>query len=376
MSDTTFRPPIPEKSPPATAEDDPWFEEASDGETHPMNPAARALVGDTPAPLVTWLVEEDRAVAEGALRIGLPADARFSMAPSQWWWLRPRSRRADGSRRINCIDVTARRAAEASGRRGAIDRVLSALDDLSDAFVIYDNSGHLIVCNRRFRDLYGYSEEEARPGVHFRQLGQIDIERGNVQVPPGMDPSTYLDRKAQYRRELKGTFQVRLKDGRWLETRDRRTADGGFVSIQADITDRRRAEDALVQAKERAEQALKDVAEAHAQLEQFAYVASHDLREPLRMVTAYLDLLERRCAKMLDDDGREFIAHARGGAKRMDALILDLLAYTRVGRCDQADTTVDMAALLAAVRANPGFGRARNRRGNYLPHGPSISHWQ
>ncbi|EKV30559.1 Two-component sensor histidine kinase [Caenispirillum salinarum AK4] len=372
MSDSTVPPRADNPSVASAEDDDPVFELDAHGLARARNSAACRLLGGAAAsPLADHLMPADRAAAAAALPVGLPADVRFSAEPRRWWWMRPRrTPEEDGSRLVVAVEVTTRRDAEAAARQGAIDLVLSALDEIRDAFVIYDRDGRLTVCNRRFRDLYGYSEDEAAPGVHFRTLGEIDMMRGSVVTPEGADAEAYLARKAEYRRTLKGTFEVQLKNGRWLETRDRRTADGGFVSIQTDITKRRAAESALVAAKERAEEALAEVGSVNAQLEQFAYVASHDLREPLRMVTAYLDLLERRCADLLNADGREFIAHARGGAKRMDALILDLLAYTRVGRSGQADGPVDAGTLLAAVRANLDLAVSESGATIRLPDSP------
>jgi|AGTN01.3.fsa_nt_gi Bacteriophytochrome (light-regulated signal transduction histidine kinase) len=67
-------------------------------------------------------------------------------------------------------------------------------------------------------------------------------------------------------------------------------------------------------------------------LEQFAFVASHDLREPLRMVSSFMGLLERRLHGSLDDENRDYLAFARDGAMRMDQMVLDLLEYSRIGR--------------------------------------------
>ena len=87
-----------------------------------------------------------------------------------------------------------------------------------------------------------------------------------------------------------------------------------------------------------------DLARSNAELERFAYVASHDLREPLRTITGFLALLSRRHRDQLDDDGREFIDLAVAGAKRMDCLIAELLEYSRTGRAEPAAEPTDLDA--------------------------------
>jgi light-regulated signal transduction histidine kinase (bacteriophytochrome) len=94
-----------------------------------------------------------------------------------------------------------------------------------------------------------------------------------------------------------------------------------------------------------------ELARSNAELERFAYVASHDLREPLRTITGFLGLLARRHGWRLDDEGREFLDHAVAGAKRMDALIAELLEYSRTGRGDTAPEPTDLGgAWSVAVR--------------------------
>jgi light-regulated signal transduction histidine kinase (bacteriophytochrome) len=94
-----------------------------------------------------------------------------------------------------------------------------------------------------------------------------------------------------------------------------------------------------------------ELARSNAELERFAYVASHDLREPLRTITSFLGLLARRHGWRLDDEGREFLDHAVAGAKRMDALIAELLEYSRTGRGGTEPEPTDLAgAWSVAVR--------------------------
>ncbi len=116
-----------------------------------------------------------------------------------------------------------------------------------------------------------------------------------------------------------------------------------------------RTERRAVALAERMTQSLResqtDLARSNAELERFAYVASHDLREPLRTITGFLGLLSRRHRERLDDEGREFIDLAAAGAKRMDSLIAELLEYSRTGRTETTAEPTDLdAAWSVAVR--------------------------
>lgn len=118
----------------------------------------------------------------------------------------------------------------------------------------------------------------------------------------------------------------------------RKDAEEKIRSLNVDLE--RRVDERTAELAER----MKDLARSNSELQQFAYVASHDLQEPLRMVASFTQLLGRRYKEKLDDDARDFINYAVDGATRMQTLITDLLSYSRVGtqgkplestRCDE-----------------------------------------
>ncbi len=116
-----------------------------------------------------------------------------------------------------------------------------------------------------------------------------------------------------------------------------------------DITQRKKSELQLKNMNAKLEERAKQLTAINQELEQFAYIASHDLQEPLRMVTSFLSLLEKKYNSTLDDNGRKYIHFAVDGAVRMRQIILDLLEYSRAGRVPDSIEEIDLNELLEDV---------------------------
>ena len=120
-----------------------------------------------------------------------------------------------------------------------------------------------------------------------------------------------------------------------------------IISIKKIDDDRRLLEiEYQVSLEEKVKDRTKELEQSNKDLQQFAYVTSHDLREPLRMITSFLQLLERRYYDQLDEDANEFIGFAVNGAKRLDYMINDLLEYSRVANTKREFSKVDVNKVL------------------------------
>ena len=262
---------------------------------------------------------------------------------------------------VGVVAVTGLALAAAVSERGRAQESFRRLvESAPNALIMVEPAGRIAQVNVHAESLFGYTREEL--------LGQ-PVE---LLVPPQFQTDHPQSRDLFF-----GEPQVRAmgagrdlfglrKDGSEVPVEiglsPITTGEGTFVVASIiDITERKQIEDEMKQYAE-------ELARSNTELEQFAYVASHDLQEPLRMVTSYCGLLQRRYKGRLDKDADEFIEFAVDGANRMSALVRDLLAYGQVGSNGHKQTSIDCNAALE--RALVSLKSAIEENNARVTHGP------
>ena len=224
-------------------------------------------------------------------------------------------------------------------------RVRLIIENANDAYVAMDREGVIVDWNPQAERTFGWSREEA---IGKLLAGVIIPERMREEHLNGLVHYLHTGEAKILNRRIE--MPALHRDGREFPVEmtisAMRMEDNViFSAFIHDISDR-------VEAKEELERTADELRRSNEELEQFAYIASHDLQEPLRMVASYTQLLERRYTGQLDDTAREFIGYAVDGAKRMQQFITGLLRYSRVGTEPRVLEGVNLQKVFEAAIAN------------------------
>ncbi len=219
-----------------------------------------------------------------------------------------------------------------------------------DTIFVRDMNQVITYWNHGAQELYGWTPEQAI-GKRSQQLLRT------VYPAPIEDIQAKLLRTGRWEGELENT----KADGtpvvvasRWSLQRDEHENPIAILETNNDITERKRGEEEVRQLNLKLGMRTTELEAINKELEAFAYSISHDLRAPLRHIVGYAELLQKNAASILDPKGHRYMMTILESAKRMGALIDDLLAFSRIGRTESRQATVSLEQLVREVRSELG----------------------
>src|SRR5215210_6581004 len=300
---------------------------------------------------------------------------RMRHASGNWVWLRARCElvRQPGEPHPHLIgiavDITEqRRLAEESAT--AEMRLSDAIEAISEAFVVWDEDNRLVLCNSKFQSLHGLTDEAVAGGTPYEDISAA-----------GSKPIVRMQLSSEGR-AVPGarTFEAQLDDGRWLQISERRTKDGGFVSVGTNITQLKLHEEKLIESEKRLKATVVDLRSSQQalerQTEQLAYLAeryaeqkdraeeaneaksaflanmSHELRTPLNAIIGFSEMMEAGMFGPLGDaKNHEYCRDISESGRYLLDVINDILDMSKIeaGRMSLEFETFELDPFLADI---------------------------
>ncbi len=215
----------------------------------------------------------------------------------------------------------ARRAQTAE--MSATARLSAAIESFSDGFSLFDKDGRLVMCNQEFRTMHPLLADRLVPGIEFEEIVRSLVENG--QIPEAIDQEDeWVKRRMRMHRNPLEDFEVKFVDGRWLRVSERRTGDGGAVSIRTDITALKQRQEDLSSQQQRADSANKAKTD-------FLLTMSHELRTPLNAIMGFSEVMKQQLRGPLGDERYvDYSNDIYNSASHLLAVINNILDISRI----------------------------------------------
>jgi signal transduction histidine kinase len=216
----------------------------------------------------------------------------------------------------------------------------TALTNMVQGLCMFNKDQKLIVVNKRYLEIYGFSADVVKPNISLREIMQYSVSLGNYTAEEADRALAQRNDPSQLAR--RSVIKQYLKDGRVIAVMNEPMEDGGTIATYQDITETERNATMMLQYTQKLEHSNRELAD-------FAYVASHDLQEPLRKIEAFGERLVNKYGSILPDDGKMFVDRMQNAAGRMRTLINDLLSYSRVTTGAKDFQKVSLSKVLTEV---------------------------
>lgn len=301
-----------------------------------------------------WLFFQDRKIAHIHQRCqqvmsGGEKQSLEAYFPSLEKWLEINLYPAETGLSLFIKDISQRRRAEREIRESN-ERFQLVAQATNDAIWDWDFPNETLLWGEGYTNLFGHPlhPEDMTPEFWSKRIHPEDKERVLQSLEAAIENPDISRWREEYRYlKSDGTYAFVVDRGGLM--RDATGRAVRMVGTVSDLTYRKQYEESLRELNEALDKRARELALSNAELEQFAYVASHDLQEPLRMVTGFISRLDTQYGDGLDERARQYMRFAVDGAKRMRQLILDLLAFSRAGRQSEAKASFSVQEIIHGV---------------------------
>ncbi|WP_162418562.1 PAS domain S-box protein [Cyclobacterium roseum] len=264
-------------------------------------------------------------------------------------WLEVNAYPSDGGLSVFFKDITKEKMASEHVRLSN-ERFEKIAEATNDAIWDFDVENNRLFWGKGFSTLFGYDLESLKPTLDLlvEFIHPDDREKVVSKIQQFFKSETLTSWFEEYRFLQKDGFYAFVMD-RAVFIRNQEGKVTRVVGAMTDITYRKEYEESLEALNQQMTMHAKELERSNLELEQFAYVASHDLQEPLRMVSSFMGLLERKYGPELDEKAHQYIRFAIDGAKRMRQIILDLLEFSRIGKHEESLKLISTKQLVDEV---------------------------